>query len=85
MAFAVQLVMLGSQDRLGSGKRLFSYRTDSPINQECSREEESEPVSYCLDMANNFSLVSGGPVPGFLPTACGKYDFPFVSEKTGSK
>lgn len=71
-AFTAQLAMLGSQDRLGSGKRLFNYRTDSPINQECSREEESGPVSYCLDMANNFSLVSGGAVPEFLATAHSK-------------
>ena len=43
---AVQLATLWSQDRLGSGNRLLNYGTDSPINQEWSWEEESEPVSY---------------------------------------
>lgn len=46
MALAAQLVTLCSQERLGSGKRLFNYRTDSPINQEWPWEEESTPVSY---------------------------------------
>lgn len=34
-----------------------------------------------LDIANNFSLVSGGSVLGFLPNAYRKYDFAFVFEK----
>lgn len=34
-----------------------------------------------LDIANNFSLVSGGSVPRFLPSAYSKYDFVFIFGK----
>lgn len=69
-----------SQDTLGLRRRLFDHRTDSPINQECSGEGESEPVCYCLDMANNFSLKFLEEfMPGFLSTTNSRYYFPSVS------
>lgn len=69
-----------SQDSLGWREKLFDWRTDSPINQECSWEGGSEPVCYCLDVANNFPLKFLEEfMPGFLSTTNSRYYFPSVS------
>lgn len=64
-------------------ERGFSTTEQIPplIRNALGRKNPSQSATG-LDMANNFSLrFLEEYVPGFLPTAYSKYDFPFVSKK----